>query len=185
MTRHPFDSGELGRNDPEMDRIGEGLERYATELGGEPPRDLSSRIRAALDEEPVAAGGWWNSLLAAFAPWHGPARLALGAAIVAAAALGALVVSDLAERARTDVGSTPAPSVIVSPSPTPTPTPTPSPTPTPTSTPTSTPTPTIPATAVPTASDDHGGGVETASPSETADDNSGSGSDNSGPGGGD
>lgn len=190
MTRHPFDSGELGRSDPEMDRIGEGLERYASEAGGEPPMDLASRIKAALEDEPVPARGWWGSLMAILAPWHAPARLALGAAVVAAAVIGALALGDLADRARNNsTGSTPtpAPSVVVTPSPvtTPTPRPTPrhtqSPTPTPSASPTTA--PSSPATAAPTATDDDGG-VETPSPSES--DNSGSGGgDNSGPGGGD
>ena len=120
MTRHPFDSGELGRNDPEMDRLGESLERYATDAAGEPSLDLSSRIMAAIDDEPVPSRGWWGSLLAAFAPWHGPARLALGAAVVAAAVIGALALGDLADRARNNTGATPSPTEVVSPSPTPT-----------------------------------------------------------------
>ena len=186
MTRHPFDSGELGRNDPEMDRLGEGLERYASEVGGEPPMDLATRIRAALDDEPTPASGWWGSLVAVLASWHGPARLALGTAVVAAAVIGALVLGDLADRARNNnTGSTPtpAPSVIVTPSPTTTPTPTQSPSPTPSTSPTpsASPTPTPSATGAPSATDDDGG-VETPRPSES--DNSGSGSDNSGPGGG-
>ncbi|MEA2651773.1 MAG: hypothetical protein QOI85_1494 [Chloroflexota bacterium] len=186
MTRHPFDSGELGRNDPEIDRLGEGLERYATDVDGEPPVDLASRIRAALDDERVPAGGWWRSLLAAFAPWHGPARLALGGAVVAVAVIGALALGDLADRARNNTGSTPSPSVIVSPSPTPTLTR--SPTPTPSPTPTLTPSPTPIATQLPTPlptplpTDDHGGDSET--PSPTGSDNSGPGGGNSGPGGG-
>jgi hypothetical protein len=191
MTRHPFDSGELGRTDPEMDRLGEGLERYAVEAGGEPPMDLASRIRATLDDEPTPARGWWGALMGVFAPWHGIARLALGTAVVAAAVIGALVLGDLADQARNNnVGSTPtpSPSETLTPSPTSTPSPTqsPSPTPSPSIAPTPsvrpTPTPSVPATVVPTATDDDGG-VETPSPSES--DSSGSGSDNSGPGGGD
>ena len=185
MTRHPFDSGELGRNDPEIDRVGEGLERYASDTGGEPPLDLTSRIRAALDDEPVPAAGWWGSLLAAFASWRGPARLALGTAVVAAAVLGALALGDLADRARNNTGATPSPSVIATPTPSPSPTPTPtlSPTPSPTPSATPIPSPSSPATVLPSATDDHGGGGETPSPSES--DNSGPGGGNSGPGGGD
>ncbi len=190
MTRHPFDSGELGRNDPDMDRAGQDLERHAAEVGGEPPLDLASRIRAAIDEEPVPARGWWGSLLAAFAPWRGPARLALGTAVVAAAVLGALALGDLADRARNNTGATPSPSVIAtppqtpSPSPSPTISPSPSPTPSPTPSATPLPSPSPPATVLPTATDDHGGGgAETPSPSES--DSSGPGGGNSGPGGGD
>lgn len=179
MTRHPFDSGELGRSDPEMDRIGEGLERYASQAG-EPPMDLASRIRATLDDEPIPAGGWWQSLLAALAAWHGPARLALGAAVVVAALIGALALGDLADRARNNnTGSTPAPSVIITPSPSP------SPTPSPTSTPTPTAAPSPPAVPTPSASNDHGGGSETPRPSESDNSGPGGGSDSSGPGGGD
>ena len=116
MTQHPFDSGELGRNDPNMDRLGESLEQYATDAAGEPSLDLSSRIMAAIDDEPVPSRGWWGSLLAVFAPWHGPARLALGAAVVAAAVIGALALGDLADRARTNIGATPSPAEVVSPS---------------------------------------------------------------------
>ena len=183
MTRHPFDSGELGRNDPEMDRLGAGLERFAAEAGGEPPLDLSARIRTALDDEPVPAGGWWASMLGVFAPWHGPARLALGTAVVAAAVIGAIALGDLAGRARNNVGSSPTPSVIATPSPSPTQAPTPSQTPSPTPSSTPTPLPSAPATLSPSASDDHGGGVETPEASES-DDSSGSGGGNSGPGGG-
>ena len=57
MTRHPFDSDELGRNDPEMDRIGTHLERYAADVADEPPMDMVTRIQAAVDEEPVPAAG--------------------------------------------------------------------------------------------------------------------------------
>ena len=185
MTRHPFDSGELGRDDPEMDRLGESLEEYATDAAGEPSPDLSSRIMAAIDHEPVPSRGWWGSLLAAFAPWHGPARLALGAAVVAVAVIGALALGDLADRARNNTGATPSPTEVVSPSPTPSASPTPSlspsatPSPTPSATPTST---SVPATPMPTATDDHGGDLDTPSPSES--DNSGPGGGNSGPGGG-
>ena len=62
MSLHPFDSGELGRTDPEMDRIGSQLERYASEVGDEPPVDLAARISATLDDEPIPAVGWWASL---------------------------------------------------------------------------------------------------------------------------
>jgi hypothetical protein len=186
MTRHTFDSGELGRNDPEMDRVGAHLERYAAEVADEPPVDLVTRIRATIDEEPVPATGWWASLLAAFSAWQQPARLAMATAVVAAAVVGAFAVSGLVERARNDIGTSPVPSVIVRPSPIATPTPTPTPVPTPT--PTSSASPPASGSVEPTASDDDDE-VETPDPSETASDNSGPGGgdddDNSGPGGGD
>ena len=187
MTRRPFDSSELGRNDPEMDRIGAHLERYAQESAGEPPLDLVMRIQATVDDEPLPARGWWASLLAAFAGWHQAARLAMATAVVAAAAIGALVVGDLADRARNNTGATPVPSVNLTPSPLPTVTPTQTPTPVPTPTPTPSASESAPASVDPTASDDDDE-VETPEPTESDSDNSGpggGGGDNSGPGGGD
>lgn len=186
MTRHPFDSGELGRNDPEMDRIGTHLERYASDVADEPPIDLVARIQASVDEQPVPAAGWWASLVAAFVPWHRAARLAMATTVVAAAVVGALVVSGLAERARNDTGAPPVPSVVgTTPSPLPTPTPTPRATPTPTPTPTSIASPSAVVSPGPTASDDDDE-LETPEPTESESDNSGpgGGGDNSGPGGG-
>jgi hypothetical protein len=184
MTRQPFESGELGRSDPEVDRLGQQLERYAADFGDEPPMDLAARIQATLDDEPIPATGWWASVLGILATWHGPARLALAAAVVLAAVIGAVTLGELADRARTNTGATPSPSVIVTPTPTPTPTPTstPTPTPTPSPSPSNTPTP------LPTESDDDDDddALETPEPSESDDDNSGpgGGGDNSGPGGG-
>lgn len=181
MTRHPFDSGELGRSDQEMDRIGAGLERYASDAGNEPPIDLAARIRATLDHEPIPSSGLWASVLAALAGLHGPARLVMATAVLLAAMLGAVAIGDLVDSARRDTGSSPEPSEVVAPTPTPTPTPspTPSPTPTPTLSPTPTPSPS------PSESDDDDEG-ETPEPNESDDDNSGpGGGDNSGPGSGD
>jgi hypothetical protein len=183
MTRHPFDSGELGRTDPEVDRLGQQLERYAADLADVPPMDLAARIRATLDDEPTPTTGWWASLLGILATWHGPARLALAAAVVLAAVAGAFTLGELADRARTNTGATPSPSVTVTPTPTPTPTPTmrPTPTPTPSPSPSSTPTP------MPTESGDDDDELETPEPSETEDDDNsgpGGGGGNSGPGGG-
>ena len=190
MRRHPFDSDELGRTDPEMDRVAERLERYASDAGGEPPPDLVTRIQAALDEEPIPRRGWYAGLVARLDPWRGAVRLAAAALVVAAAVVGALTLGELADRSRNDTGGPPVPTVPVMPSssptvaPTPTPTPTPTPVPTPTSTPSSSPSP--PA-ALPTASEDDDDETETPRPTETDDDNSGPGGgddDNSGPGGG-
>ncbi|MGH2402648.1 MAG: hypothetical protein ACRDE6_08035 [Candidatus Limnocylindria bacterium] len=185
MTRHPFDSGELGRTDPEMDRVGQQLERYAADRADEPPMDLAARIQATLDEEPIPAAGWWASLLGVLATWHGPARLALAAAVVLAVVVGAVTLGELVDRARTNTGASPSPSVIVTPTPTASPTPTIAPTPTPTATPS--PSPSTTPTPLPTESDDGGEELETPEPSESDDDNSGpggGGDDNSGPGGG-
>ena len=70
MTRHPFDSDELGRTDPELDRIGERLERYSAQARGEPPPDLSGRILAALELEPHPRGRFASFVAA----WSAPAR---------------------------------------------------------------------------------------------------------------
>ena len=185
MTRHPFHSSELGRDDPEMDRIADTLERYADATAAEPPIGLATRIRDVIDDQPRPAGGWWASVLAALTPLRGPARIVLAAAVVIAAVMGAIALGELADRAPVDTGTTPPPSVVDTPVPTPTPTvsPTPSPTPQPS------------ASAAPTASDDDDE-LDTPDPTETdgssgpgsgGSDNSGpggSGSDNSGPGGG-
>jgi hypothetical protein len=184
MTRHPFDSGELGRDDPDLDLIGERLERYAADVGGEPSIGLVTRITTALDDEPVPTRGWWATLMATIAAWHGPARLALASVVVTAAVVGVITLRDLADGARNgNTGGTPLRSVSAPPSPSLTPSPTPSPTPRPTSTPTATPSP----SPSPTASDGEDDETETPGPSES-DDNSGPGGgddDNSGPGGGD
>ena len=150
MRRHPFDSDELGRTDPEMDRVAERLERYASDAGGEPPPDLVTRIQAALDEEPIPRRGWYAGLVARLDPWRGAVRLAAAALVVAAAVVGALTLGELADRSRNDTGGPPVPTVPVMPSSSPTLAPTPTPTPTPTpiqvvnvvATPTPTPTPT-------------------------------------------
>jgi hypothetical protein len=170
MTRHPFDSGELGRDDPEMDRIGEELERYAATTGGEPPIGLATRIREAIDDEPLPASGWWASTLAFLAPLRGPARVVLAAAVVVAAVMGGIALGELADRATIDAGSQP-PSVVETPIPTPTPTPTPTPILTPSASPS------------PAATDDEDD-VETPEPTETDDSSGPGGGDNSGPGGG-
>jgi hypothetical protein len=184
MTEHPFDSGELGRTDPELDRLGQQLERYAADVADVPPLDLAVRIRAAIGDEPTPSAGWWTSLLGVLATWHGPARLALAAAVVLAAVVGAVTLGELANRARTNTGATPSPSVIVTPTPAPTPTPTVQPTPTPTPSTSASPTP----TPLPTESEDDDDEPETPEPTETEDeDNSGpggGGGGNSGPGGG-
>jgi hypothetical protein len=177
MTRHPFDSGELGRADPEMDRVGEALERYAETAGGEPPMDLAMRIREAIDDAPLPASGWWASGLALLAPLRGPARVVLAAAVVVAAVMAAIALGELADRATIDTGS-PAPSVVETPLPTPTPTPAPTmtPTPSPSAEPSASPSPTE-------TDDDE---VQTPEPTETEDNSGpgGGGGDNSGPGGG-
>lgn len=184
MTRHPFDSDELGRSDPELDHVGEQLERYSAQARGEPPPDLSGRILAVLEQEPHPRG----RIALFLAAWSAPARAIAGAAIVVLLVVGGLALGQLIERTREQIGATPSPSVTVTPSPTPSPTPTSSPTPTPSPTPSATPTPTVTPSLVPTPSASDDDEVETPRPTES--DNSGpgggggGGSDNSGPGGG-
>lgn len=155
MTLHPFDPDELGRTDPELEHVAERIERYAAGVEGQPPIDLSARIRIAIDLEPVRRGLFAGLL----GPRSGPLTAVAAAAALVLVVAGVLAIGQFVERTREQIGTSPSPSVIV----------TPSPSPSPSSSPT------------PSASDDHGGGVETPEPSETDD---GGGSDNSGPGGG-
>jgi hypothetical protein len=179
MTSNPFDSGELGRTDPELDRVAQRLERYAADAGGQPPLDLVTRIRDAVDREPAPGRGvmHWLRLHSR------PLTAAAAAAAVVAVVAGALAIGQLAERTQQQVGTSPSPAVgpTLTPSPTPTPTPSPtdSPTPTPSPSASPSPSPTASETAAPSATDDHGGD-ETPRPSESDD----VGSENSGPGGG-
>jgi hypothetical protein len=184
---NPYDPAELGRHDPELDRVAHELERQVAEMGGEPPLDLSRRIMAAIDEEPIPASRW-----AWLGGFGGPARLLATAAVILIAVVGALAIGSLVEQARPDVGGPSSPSAVpsLSASPTSSPTASPSPTPTASPSPTATPspsaTPTLEPTVRPTPSDDDE--IETPEPSESDDDNSGpggGGDDNSGPGGGD
>ena len=179
MTRHPYGPDELDRHDPALDDAAARLEEYAAASGGQPPLDLSARVRAAIDAEPPVAMGWWPTFLA----WrHGaPARAMAVAGVVVIAVAGALALGELARNARVDnVGSSPSAAPLPSLSPsevaTPSPSPSPSVTPTPRASPLPTATETPEArTPLPTATDDDGEDVETPEPS---------GSDNSGPGSG-
>jgi hypothetical protein len=189
MTRHPFESEELGMRDAQLAAVASQLERYAAEAAGDPPGNLSARIRAAVDAEPRRR---WP-LAALFGLDGAPARAFAAAGLLAVAVLGAIVVSQLADLARDRIGASPSPSVIVTPSESPSPTPTPSPTSVPTpsmnETPTPTPSPThIPspsqtpqATPAPTPS---AGDTETPHPAGSDNSGPGGGGGNSGPGGG-
>lgn len=173
MTHDPFDSSELGRVDEDLDRIAERLESYAATTGGEPPGDLSARIRAAVEVEAAAR----RPFAAFMAALRGPGRSVAAIGAVALAVAGAILVGQLAEQARDRVGDSPSPSVTVSPSPTPSPSPSVTPSASPSLSPSPTPTPTeSPGSESPQPSPTgRGGETETPHPS---------GSDNSGPGGG-
>jgi hypothetical protein len=186
MTRHPFDSDELGTRDERLDGIGARLEHYAAEAGREPSRALSARIRAAVDVE----AGRRRPLAALLGAAGGPARVLAAIGVLALAVTGAIVVGQLANLARERIGSSPSPSVISTPSETPTPslTPSPTPTPTPSETPSPSPSPSQPSGSpgsptpeeTPSASPD-----DTETPRPTGSDNSGpGGGGSSGPGGG-
>jgi hypothetical protein len=180
MTRNPFDPTELGTDDTSLESIARELEDYAAASADAPPPALSSRIRDAIDAEPV---GWWASVSTALVPFRTPARLLAAAAVVVAAIVGAMALGDLADRARQNVGSSPPP-ILTTPSPSSTISPSPSVSPSPSTTPTTSPTHTP--SPSPTGSDDDDE-IETPEPAESDDDNSGPGGgddDNSGPGGG-
>jgi hypothetical protein len=179
MTRHPFDSDELGRVDPELDGVAHRLERYAAEARWEPPVGLTGRIRSAVDLQPHPRGRF-GALLAR---WSGPARAMAAGALVVLVVAGAIALGQLVELTRQQVGATPIPTVIPTPTAVPTPSPTPSPTPTPT--PTASPTPSPTSTPAVTQEPSFSEGFETETPEPSESDNSGSGSGNSGPGGGD
>jgi uncharacterized membrane protein YgcG len=174
MTHHPFDSEELGARDRELETIAGRLERYAAETAGDPRADLTARIRGAVDAQADRRG----PLAALLGAQGWPARAFAAAALLAVAVGGAIVVGQLANLAREQIGTSPSPSVIVTPSETPTPTPTDSPTPTPTMS--ETPSPSPSPTHLPSPSSSSAASPE-ASDNETPEP---SGSDNSGPGGG-
>ena len=182
---NPYDPAELGRHDPELDRIAEELERHVAAMGGEPPLDLTGRILSAIDDEPMPTSRWsWLIGL------RGPARLLAAAAVVVVAITGALAIGSLIDQARQNVGGEPTPVLLPSPSETlaPSPSPSASPSASPSLSPSPTPTPSVTPTVQATPSDDDDE-VETPEPSESDNDNSGPGGgggddDNSGPGGG-
>jgi hypothetical protein len=168
MTRFPFGSEEVGRSDPELDRIAAELEGYADETRATPPASLASRILTAVDAEPEPRPGAWSHFTAALVALRRPAQAVAAVAILAAAVVGALALAEIAERARTDgFGSStsplPSPTITMVPTVTPSATPTPSVTASPTTSATATPAatvtprPTLTPAAVetPDASDDH------------------------------
>ncbi len=190
MTHHPYGTDELDFHDEELDRVAHALEEYAADRTGPVPVGLESRIVAAIDAEPEPERGWWARLLAGPRSWNPIGQLGAVAAVVVIAAVGAFAIAGIVDELRPDVGATPpaSPVVVPSHSPAPSDTASPSPAPTPTASPTPTLAPTVapsppstpvPATPVPTASDDDDD--ETPEPEETPEPSE---SDNSGPGGG-
>jgi hypothetical protein len=188
MIRHPYGPDELDRTDPELDGVAEQLQDYASGQRSSPPVDLAARIHAAVDAEPDPAIGWWARVTGSMSGWGMVARGLTAAAVVTAAVAVAFAVGGLADLVRGPInpGTTPSPSVVVSPSPSPSPTisPTRSPTPSPSPSPVPSVSTSPQQTPAATPTDDDGG-VE--SPEPSGSDNSGpggGGGDNSGPGGG-
>ncbi len=165
MTRHPFNSGELGRDDPELMSLAEELEGLAV-ADPRPRAGFHDRVLAAIDAEPARRRSWVSRLFA------GDGRQLLQAAALALVLVVGITTAFLAggilDGLRRTPGTgpplpspsdalptiTPSPSLSASPSPSPSPSASPS---------------TAPSASVDDAS-------ETPRPSE---------SDNSGPGGGD
>ena len=182
MTRQPFDPGELGRDDADLDALAAELESlsHGTEL---PSAGFHERVLAAVEAADPPRRSW---LAAMFAPGAGAAWQ--GAALAVVLVLGitaALLGGGLLDELRRQPGTEPSvvPSVSTEPTTTPSPSVSPSTTPSPSATPSPTGTPLPAATVSPSASDDDE--PETPEPSES--DNSGpggGGDDNSGPGGG-
>jgi uncharacterized membrane protein YgcG len=169
MTHHPFDPDELDQPTGGLASVARELETLAASETSLPPADLTARIQARIDEEPLPGG--WLGLGGLFR------NRAWASAFVAAAAtvvviVGAVTFGQLVGLIRdADLGSTPGPSIIVPSVP---PSPTSSPTPSPTLSPSASPSPSAPSPS-PSGTDDE---LETPEPTESEDD------DNSGPGGG-
>jgi hypothetical protein len=185
MSRLPFDEAEIGGAAQDLGPVAEALERYAASSDSAEPADLSERILAAVNREPIPR----RSLAARLGGLFGSARggrLLVAAALASVVFAGAVLAGQLVDTIRdVDVGDSPS----ADPTPTVTPSPIPSEQPSPTPSPTEAPT-------TPRATPDEASPLETERPSPTAsedddeddDDNSGPGGggddDNSGPGGG-
>ena len=173
---NPYEPGvELDRADPALDEVAQRLEGYASSAGGEPPSGLTSRILAAIEDEPDPVGRW-----AWLGTWQGPLRFAAAAGALVIVIVGALAFGTLLDRAR-DIGSSapPVPSLPVSPTPSASPSPTVSPSPTDSASPSP--------SVSPMPSPTHDDRFETPEPGETpepAETPRPVQSDNSGPGGG-
>lgn len=190
MTRHPFNPGELGGDDPTLVGLADELERSAT-TSAQPSTGFASRVLAAIDEEPTPRRPWYAIFGgAASAPLF--RGLSLAAVAVAAVAI-AVVVGGLIGPVRPGPGANGSATPTASPSPPSTPpSSTPSPSPSPSASPS--PTPTFePRTVQPSESagqSETSGSSTSASPSDDHGGGSGGGSgsaspSDSGHGGGD
>ena len=189
MTRRPFDSGELGGGDPDLERVTRELEAYTRLTANESPRDLADGVMSSIGQLPAPRRGLVAGLLAPLAAWPhsnvGRAVLVAGTVVVAIAAVA--IAGELANLFQTQVGPSPAPSTVESITVSPSPTPEESTTPLPSVTPS--PSPTLaPATPSPQPTESDTPETRTTEPSESPDDDDSESphpsEDNSGPGGG-
>ncbi|HET9878564.1 MAG TPA: hypothetical protein VFQ81_04565 [Candidatus Limnocylindria bacterium] len=167
MTRHPFNSGELGRDDPELMSLAEELEGLAV-ADPRPRAGFHDRVLAAIDAEPARRRSWVSRLFA------GDGRQLLQAAALALVLVVGITTAFLAGGILDGLRRTPG---TGPPLPSPSdalPTITPSPSLSASPSPSSSPSPSASPSTAPSASVDDAS--ETPRPSE---------SDNSGPGGGD
>ena len=182
MTRRPFTSGELGRDDTELDQLGAEIEALNGEASAPSP-GFHERVLAAVEVADPPRRSWLAAWLTpgSGAAWQG-ATLALVLVLGVTAALMAGGVLDGVRRGP-GVGSSPSPShtaeATITPSPSPSATPRPSATPSASVSPSVTPART--ADPSPSESEDE---PETPQPTESEDAGSGA-DDSSGPGGGD
>jgi uncharacterized membrane protein YgcG len=182
MTRPPFDRPRDSRDLPESaDPVIRELEAYTSLTAGEHPHGLTDRVMAAVADEPMPRRGFLAGLLASLDGGRGAGmtRMVMVAGTMALAVLAVVLAGQLANLfGDQQIGPSPVPSVLESAPPLTTEPPSPSPTESPSARPSRTPRP--------SPSD-----AEAPEPSESPDDDDEretpepSGSDNSGPGGGD
>ncbi len=176
MTRRPFTSGELGRDDAELDQLAAELEA----VGGSsqlPSPGFHERVLAAVDAVDPPRRSWLAAWLTPGSglAWQGATLgLVLVLGVTAAFMAGGLLDG---VRRGPGVGTSPSPLQSVEPTITPSPLPSAPPSPTVTPSPSATPSATPVRSTAPSPSESEDG-IETPRPSES--DNSGSG-----PGGGD
>lgn len=174
MTRRPFDPSESGDLGPDMDATLADLDRYLADTAEFPSASFTDDVMQKVEREPIPRRGLLGAFIASISAPGGRGRMALLAATVAVAVL-AVALGRLGEMLPSNVGTSPQPTVVISPTPPESPSvePSPSPSPQQTRSPKASP------SASPEASDEE-------SP-EPSDDSSGPGGggdsdDNSGPG---
>ena len=178
MTRRPFDQGELGGVDAEMDPMLADLERYLADTSVSPSSSFADEVMASVEHGPMPRRGAIGAVVAWFSDPGGAGRMTLLAATVAVAVLAVFALGRIGDLLPPPVGTSPSPTVHTTPSPEPSPSVRITPSPTPRESRSPRPSPRRSdgpdASDSPDATDDHGGGGSSPSPSD----------DNSGPGGG-